>query len=216
MGTDALTVSPPAPRAPSTFTNSEAAFQALKFWNNAGEFRSLTGDQAFQKKKQYTGKEDFQYGGYGGNWQGMLAVLREKFKVASMKKGLIDTGDHFLVEHNSVPNRDLVWSDNCDGSGTNWLGLQLMVIRDELTKKSSWTKFIHSQVDAASGKPLRGTTLPELVLEASQALQLAINANAALPPPSSSGALSEDWGLNTAATAALSGAAGLLLVLRIL
>lgn len=29
-----------------------------------------------------------------------------------------------------------IWSDNLDGSGQNWLGLQLMLIRDQLQKRT--------------------------------------------------------------------------------
>ena len=29
-----------------------------------------------------------------------------------------------------------IWSDNLDGSGQNWLGLQLMLIRDQLQKRN--------------------------------------------------------------------------------
>ena len=105
-----------------------------------------------------------------------------------MAKGLLATGDHFLLEHNSVPGRDLVWSDNSDGSGTNWLGLQLMIIRDELTKKSSWTNFIYSQVDGYSGAPCHAQSetpaiMPGTVLQATQALQRAINLGRAIPSP---------------------------------
>jgi len=60
----------------------------------------------------------------------MWACLKEKFARKDMGDALIATGDLYLVEHNAVYGRDLVWSDNSDGSGTNWLGLQCMLFRD--------------------------------------------------------------------------------------
>lgn len=50
----------------------------------------------------------------------------------------------------------MVWSDNCDGNGSNWLGLQLMLWRDELRGgggEGSWTAFIQSAVDLQTGAP---------------------------------------------------------------
>lgn len=35
----------------------------------------------------------------------------------------------FLLEHNET-TRDDTWSDNYNGTGSNWLGLQLMIIRE--------------------------------------------------------------------------------------
>eukprot|EP00971_Amphidinium_carterae_P105706 2093301-Amphidinium_carterae.1 len=104
-------------------------------------------------------------------------VLRAKFRPGRrFTKGLLATGDTFLLEHNSahaacivgviwLPHhpalannrfpspeyvrcsatfchscgqalpptcRDDLWSDNHVGDGRNWLGLQLMILRDEL------------------------------------------------------------------------------------
>jgi predicted NAD-dependent protein-ADP-ribosyltransferase YbiA (DUF1768 family) len=84
----------------------------------------------------------------------MLDCLRAKFeKLTAMKEALLEKGDLYLVEHNAVGGRDLVWSDNSDGSGTNWLGFQCMLIRDELRKTDSWTNFIHKHIDSDSGAP---------------------------------------------------------------
>ena len=66
----------------------------------------------------------------------MLSVLRAKFGLGSrMARGLLATEDAFLLEHNDVCGRDATWSDNQDGSGQNWLGLQLMLVRDELREE---------------------------------------------------------------------------------
>jgi len=88
----------------------------------------------------------------------MLAVLRAKFRPGSgCAQALLKTQDAFLLEHNSVEGRDKVWSDNCNGDGTNWLGMQLMLLRDELRKDRSggerWTHFITKdcQIDLGTG-----------------------------------------------------------------
>ena len=54
-----------------------------------------------------------------------------------------------------VAGRDKVWSDNSDGSGSNWLGLQLMLRRDELRGggEGGWTGFIRAAVDLQTGTP---------------------------------------------------------------
>jgi predicted NAD-dependent protein-ADP-ribosyltransferase YbiA (DUF1768 family) len=139
----------------NTFRNAEAAFQALKFWDHADEFTKETGGGAFRKKRKLAGKEDFTYGGTGSNWQGMLLILRTKFAPGTrMARGLLTTADSFLLEHNAVTGRDSVWSDNSDGEGTNWLGIQLMIIRDELLKQMRWTAYISRVIDLETGEPL--------------------------------------------------------------
>merc|ERR1712232_11402 len=87
----------------------------------------------------------------------MRGVLEAKFAEGSfLGAALLSTGDTFLVEHNDKEGRDLVWSDNAKGGGTNWLGACLMLRRDELrgsqSSEGSWTKFIAESMDLASGK----------------------------------------------------------------
>lgn len=154
-----IVLTPPGfPDTRHTFKNAEAAFQALKFWKHANKFENCSGGEAFQLKKRL-GTPDWSYGGFGSNWAGMLGVLHEKYKPGSeCSKALLETGDAFLLEHNSVAERDKIWSDNCDGEGTNWLGLQLMLIRDELGgaaevegRLGTWTEFIREMVDISCG-----------------------------------------------------------------
>ena len=60
-----------------TFKNAEAAFQSLKFPNQAKEFSNLTGNEAFRLKGKLSRKGgiDYSYSGYDNNWLGMKAVL---------------------------------------------------------------------------------------------------------------------------------------------
>ena len=109
---------------------------------------------------------DYSYGGFGSNWRAMRAVLAAKFRPGSeMSQQLLRTGDVFLLEHNEKANRDKVWSDNHDGTGANWLGLQLMLLRDELRELPlgpdnqplfpswPWTEWLTSAVDPEFGTP---------------------------------------------------------------
>ena len=46
-------------------------------------------------------------------------------------------GEAYLLEHNVRAGRDVYWSNNHDGTGKNLLGLQLMLIREELADKAT-------------------------------------------------------------------------------
>lgn len=142
-----------------TFCNSEAAFQALKFWPVAGDFEGLSGEEASRRAQQLSGREDWSYAGFLNEWRGMSSVLSRKFQPNSpMAAALLKTRDAFLLEHHSAVGRNNVWSDNGNGEGKNWLGLQLMVIRDRLARSPSWTGYLESLLDLASGQPLSRTT----------------------------------------------------------
>ncbi|CAE8662921.1 unnamed protein product [Polarella glacialis] len=140
-----------------SFQNAEAAFQSLKFWRQLDKFEQFelaNGTRAL--KCQWRGQEDWSYAGYQGNWQAMLAVLRSKFtQIPRMEKALRQTLDAFLLEHNSRSGSDTVWSDNGDGKGWNWLGIQLMLVRDEINgcadAATSWTSWLRRQVDVEKG-----------------------------------------------------------------
>lgn len=144
------------PGEAQSFENAEAAFQSLKFWDKADKFANLNGDQAFQLKKSLAGQEDFTYARYGSNWAGMFACLWAKFaQNAELSEALKKTGDAYLLEHNSVAGRDKCWSDNFVGDGTNWLGLQLMLLRDQLQGEEAWMQYITKdlQIDMSTGRP---------------------------------------------------------------
>eukprot|EP00419_Tripos_fusus_P054883 CAMPEP_0172807914 /NCGR_PEP_ID=MMETSP1075-20121228/7331_1 /TAXON_ID=2916 /ORGANISM="Ceratium fusus, Strain PA161109" /LENGTH=771 /DNA_ID=CAMNT_0013646971 /DNA_START=70 /DNA_END=2386 /DNA_ORIENTATION=+ len=135
------------------FKNAEAAFQALTFWDSADEFTKLSGEAALQQKHDRRGLEDWDYAGFENKWKGMMAVLQSKFKSGSkLERALEKTGDAFLLNHSGKHNEDPVWSDNCDGEGTNWLGMQLMLLRDRSTGWKRWTTFIESSIDRETGE----------------------------------------------------------------
>lgn len=157
LGKDAFELTAPDYDGAVAFRNSEAAFQALKHWSMAEQFAPLSGAEAFKLKRRLQGQADFSYGGYGSHWAAMLATLRAKFSKGNIKVALLQTGNSFLMEHNSVEGRDSVWSDNCKGNGSSWLGLQLMLVRDELSGQDVWTNFIRTHIDLDSGAPLSDT-----------------------------------------------------------
>jgi len=165
---------PCQPGVRHSFTNAEAAFQALKFWSRADEFAKISANQAFRKKMELKGSEDFSYGGYGSNWSGMVSVLMQKFKKHSpLAEALLQTGDTYLLEHNAISGRDRIWSNNGDGEGSNWLGLQLMLVRGKLNGDSgqgSWTQYIKDMIDLRNGKPTGGSEWQQVVRNATQAL----------------------------------------------
>ena len=136
-----VTITPP--NQPSgTFHTAEAAFQATKWWQNDDirkEFEvAKDGNAAFsvRNKKGKDGKTrpwtNSNYAGYGNNVKAMEAVLESKFQNQELAELLTLTGDSYLLEHNSHDDRDDFWSDNCDGSGQNQLGLALMRLRSQL------------------------------------------------------------------------------------
>ncbi|CAJ1446149.1 unnamed protein product [Effrenium voratum] len=95
----------PVNQKPVQFGNAEAAFQSLKFWERHEEFQKLSGDEAFTKKLQLKGTEDFTYSGYSSNWAAMRHVLQNKFQDPQLRQGLRATDDAVLLEHNPVSNR---------------------------------------------------------------------------------------------------------------
>jgi len=156
----------------NTFENAEAAFQALKFKDSAHRFETLDGDAAFRLKRSLEGQEDWTYAGFGNNWLGMWHILEKKFAPGSdLASKLLETGDAFLLEHNERHGRDKIWSDNLDGSGQNWLGLQLMLIRDQLQKrtgKGSWTAWLSERLNLEDGSLHSDTKWQQMVEEAAQ------------------------------------------------
>lgn len=164
-----------------SFRNAEAAFQALKFWDRAADFAHLTGHEAFELKSRLAGQEDRDYAGYGSNWDAMLAVLRAKFRQERLGAALAQTGDALLLEHNNRIGRDSLWSNNGDGSGSNWLGRQLMQIREEITGIQGWSAFL-AEADVQAQQWQRA------VWGATAALAAAVS-KASAPPASASVAI---------------------------
>jgi len=117
---------------PTQFLNAESAFQALKFWTKRNSFINTSGPQAFTTKRTLEKeiKSDYTFSGYGSNLIAMKHILEIKFKDPILMAALKATGNAFLLEHNPIQGRDQIWSDNSDGTGSNALGLILMIIRD--------------------------------------------------------------------------------------
>jgi len=158
-----------------SFRNAEAAFHALKFWRSgrAFEFENLSGSEAADRSEQISQLQDRTLAGFPSVFAAMMHILRAKFARGSpYAAGLLKTGDDFLLYHEPLKGDDPVWSDDFDGVGSNWLGMQLMLIRDELRKEPGdlvggewtallrapgdpdWASFIESCVETRSGVPL--------------------------------------------------------------
>lgn len=147
---------------PHSFMCSEAGYWACQWWSRAGEFEGLNGQEVFEHALMLIKAgvpQDPSWGGFGNSWRMMIAILRKKFtSTATLAAALISTGDAYLVEHQEGYDSDNTWSDFCDGSGSNWLGLNLMRVRDELVSAdsgarvgSNWTTFIDTAYDPSSG-----------------------------------------------------------------
>lgn len=179
-----------------TFNCSEACFWASQWWDHAGDFEGLDGQQAFDLGQELMRKHvpsDPTYGGFGSAWRLMWAILRRKFVTGTdLAAGLLATGDAYLVEHQEGHDSDNQWSDYCDGTGENWLGLQLMVLRDELriasavastdsasigiVQQKSWSAFAAAAFDLDSGMPRAGQQTWKAAVH-----RAAVALNAALP-----------------------------------
>jgi len=95
--------------------------------------------------------------GNQNEWRATTAALQAKFRSSSpLERALLDTGDAFLLCHASEAGRGGEWSDCGNGTGANWLGLQLMLLRDRKTGWKRWTEFIEQSVDRQTGRPLYG------------------------------------------------------------
>ena len=107
-----------------TFTTSEAAYQAMKWWDNdairAAFEAAPDGEAAFQLKLQFEAEQPpgpswsavASLGEEGGarvaaidKWTAMLVVLEAKFAEPRLRDALLSTGDALLLEHNPEPVR---------------------------------------------------------------------------------------------------------------
>ena len=149
-----------------TYQCAEGAFQAQKFTDTTfqREFTSVDGDGAFRlgRTRHASFRRDWEQVKDGE----MLNVLRVKFSDPRLKGLLLATGSSYLVEHNAVVGRDKYWSDNCDGTGQNKLGILLMQVRGELggagivAKPAELAGLYGTPVSAAGAAALGGRACP--------------------------------------------------------
>ena len=155
------------PRAVS-FQNAEAAFQALKLqaFTAMQSFSKLSGSQVFAVIRDPTQKTDRNFQGLQSNWTAMMHVLKAKFDQNNeLKELLIQTEDAYLLEHKTTKGKgEPIWSDNCDGTGRNWLGLQLMLLRETYRSKDSgsrpYTDWFVRKAPAATPESIFGSRSP--------------------------------------------------------
>lgn len=116
-----------------TFHNAEAAYQATKWWHDSASLKQfencLTGDDAFKKKNELNRNGVPQKGLSISKRDAMFEVCKAKFSLPEFNAKILATGTSYLLEHTNRPGKDNRWSDNNDGTGTNWLGLTLMKVR---------------------------------------------------------------------------------------
>lgn len=120
------------------FNTAEAAFQATKWWSDPTILKRFEnapdGPSAFavrdDLKKHHVPADENPVTGYAGLGQvgAMEAVLKLKYAIQDFKDILLESGDAYLLEHNTSA-KDTTWSDNFDGTGENLLGRKLMELR---------------------------------------------------------------------------------------
>lgn len=171
------------------FRNAEAAFHALKFWKQgkSEEFQNLDGDEARMKSTSLGSKVDTTHAGLGSDWQAMRMILRAKFCAGSdLATALLGTGPDFLLQYSCE-----------EDDQQNELGLQLMLIRDELRRSESltyacgpdanWTSFISKYINIQTGEPpteTQGEIWQACVRSAREALALYLLMQKAAPSDS--------------------------------
>ena len=109
---------------------SEHYFQAQKYTGTELEEKVRNAKNAF-----YAAKFGRELGPLPDDWENikvdiMCEVVLAKFtQHPDLRKLLLDTDDAILIEHT---RKDSFWGDGGDGTGENWLGKILMMVREDL------------------------------------------------------------------------------------
>lgn len=172
-GAGRLVVSAPCSRATQKFRNAEAAYQATWNWPLASMFQELNAMAAVKKVQRFGSHRDKSRAGFTNSWAAMGAVLEAKFAPEShFAAALLHTDEAFLLDTGSENPSDIAEKDLLE----NWLGMMLMIVRDKLSGKSSWTSYFEGMVDS-SGHPTDGAKAAAwsgVVRNASEALRTAL------------------------------------------
>ncbi|OLP95639.1 putative aarF domain-containing protein kinase 1 [Symbiodinium microadriaticum] len=173
-GAGRLVVSAPCSRATHKFRNAEAAYQATWNWPLASMFQELNAMAAVKKVQRFGSHRDKSRAGFTNSWAAMGAVLEAKFAPEShFAAALLHTDEAFLLDTGSENPSDIAEKDLLE----NWLGMMLMIVRDKLSGKSSWTSYFEGMVDS-SGHPTDGAKAAAwsgAVRNASEALRTALH-----------------------------------------
>lgn len=144
-----------------TYTNSEAIYQAQKFFKSSDimkQFTNIDGIKAFHLSRYHKNAYIFSN---EESWNIMYEILTVKFSDTFLFNQLEKTGNSFLLEHNEKIGRDKIWSNNGDGTGLNLLGMILMIIRDYNRKQhlQIWLPFIKKLININTGSFLNKQSL---------------------------------------------------------
>ena len=154
-----------------TFLTAESAYQSEKFPDKKTMFQNLNGNDAFNLSRTLPNNTMFNS---DQAWDSMYNVLKSKFANQPLYNMLQNTNNSFIVEHNIVKGRDTRWSDDFDGTGLNWMGLLLMIIRDKarLPKNQYWTLWIKKHINIYNGSPKHNSYWNSVVGDATRTLRL--------------------------------------------
>ncbi|CAE7401971.1 Adck1 [Symbiodinium sp. CCMP2592] len=140
-----LVVSAPCSRATQKFRNAEAAYQATWNWPLASMFQELNAMAAIKKVQRFGSHRDKSRAGFTSSWAAMQAVLEAKFAPESQfAAALLRTNEAFLLDTGpgDVDPSDIAEKDLLE----NWLGMLLMILRDNLSGNSSWASYFEGMV----------------------------------------------------------------------
>lgn len=114
------------------FKSTEAAYQAAKSIDPEvrAQFVPLSCRDAKKLGQKIQIRKDWEF----VKVPIMRLLLRRKFRITSLRKDLLETGDAYLEETNNWG--DKVWGV-CNGEGSNYLGKLLMEVRDEIREEES-------------------------------------------------------------------------------
>jgi len=121
--------------------STEHLFQAAKYTQNNPEYakKILLTPTAWDAAQM---GRDRKIPGYDPDWDKkkfgiMLDIVREKAKICKeFKDELLSTSNKTLIENtNNARSGDAIWGCGKDGKGMNYLGLVLMIVRDEIKDK---------------------------------------------------------------------------------
>ena len=151
------------------FKNAEAAFQAVKYHEEAKLFIKLSGFEVIRLENKLKNIYPERY----GSPELMFEILIAKFRQnPNLGKILCESGDAFLIEHSYRDNR---WSNNGDGTGSNILGLLLMkvryIINIEITMNKKYPiKALQSNQYMDLPPPFTNINVKEFILKATDGI----------------------------------------------
>ena len=147
------------PTIEGRFLIAEAAYQAskLNFNKFVNQYREINAIQIEYLKYIHQWLIDPLFKYDDKKWRSMLSIIRAKFTRTNLYVKLLETRDWFIINHSRLYRMKSLWSDGYNGCGYNWLGLILMIVREEIREKlklepTRWKTIIDNNVNMETGE----------------------------------------------------------------